>query len=261
MHLDREHVRAGAQDGAAARGLELLRPTGLASADRRRVERDVQVPGAHVRPRDLHPVRVGDEAVVVVHLEDEASRRRRVRDLERLPAEDAEVVPSHVVEHRRVIGIAVADARDPDLPSAIVESDVAHVVASPAIHDEIRTAVEVRIRREEAGGLALDGEAPGLGEAASPHGRPTTRCTRGRSAGRPCCCPWWRDRSPLPEDSPPCAVGGGGKRHGPAGTAGAGGGGTTGAIRCAVGSPLPAERTRMSRWGSGISIPCSARAL
>ncbi len=120
MALEGEHVRSRPEAALEGRDVEALEADRLVVRQGRR-----GVGGRRARdvgaPRDLLPVQVGDETVVVPDLEDQPIEDRRIREREGTPDGDRHVAALHVGEHRPVVVVVVAEPRLALGPGAVVE--------------------------------------------------------------------------------------------------------------------------------------------
>ena len=95
-----QNVRAGHQRGICRRSLKFLNPHRRPGIVGRLVEIEKVIDRARIRPRDFHPVDPRDEAVVVVGLQDQRSRQRRLRCRRRKG--HSQIQGRRFVEHRRL---------------------------------------------------------------------------------------------------------------------------------------------------------------
>ena len=107
----------------------------------------VELGGIHICPRDLFTVEVGDEAIVVINREDHLLCQGRGCQLEAVPYEDALVVFLHVVEHRRIVPVSIAEARGAGVPLPVVEVEPVPIFGrglGPFEEAEFRPAIDER---------------------------------------------------------------------------------------------------------------------
>ena len=123
MDLDREHVLARGQDAEKTVEVEVLDSlVHFVPVIRVLIESRGGALVVHaVAARHLEPIEVGDETVVVGHLQEQILEGERVGDSDGAPQVHAEIVPTHVTEYGPVIAVSVPDPRGAAPPGAVVE--------------------------------------------------------------------------------------------------------------------------------------------